>query len=217
MIKISKVVEEIINNDDLVLALAQRGLLNASSYAREIQAEVEESSFKGVKLGSIITAINRHVERLPKSKLIPMKEIQSLSVNTNLEGITLERTEDISARIREIYNKAKVDKNTFLTLTQGINEITIVAESSVANTFRKNLKDVRKIYDKKNLVGVSVKFDIKNLEIPSMIFVLTKRLALKNINIVEIVSTATELTFIIDMNDLQLTIDQLQNNLLNMV
>ncbi|MBU1110244.1 hypothetical protein KKB83_01350 [Patescibacteria group bacterium] len=213
MIKISKIVEEILNNDDLVLALAQRGLLNTSSYAREIQTEVEESSFKEVKLGSIIVAINRYLERLPRQKSAAKKGIQRLSVHTNLEGITFERTEEVSSEIRKIYNKTKINNNTYLTLTQGINEITIVAESNVANTFRKTLQTVRKIYDKKNLVGISVKFDIKHLEIPNLIFVLARRLALKNINIIEIVSTATELTFIIDKKDLQITIGQLQKNL----
>jgi hypothetical protein len=40
-----------------------------------------------------------------------------------------------------------------------------------------------------------------------------RRLAYKNVNLVEIVSTATELTFIIDKRDLATALEQLQKDI----
>lgn len=42
---------------------------------------------------------------------------------------------------------------------------------------------------------------------------LMRRMALKNINLIEVVSTATELTFIIDKKDLQIGLEQLQKSI----
>lgn len=213
MINISQVVQEIINRDDLVLAIAGRGLLNISAYAREIQPEIETILIKNVKEGSIVAAINRNIKDLPGNEIPSGNILQSISVHSNLEGISYERTDKISQIIREAYNQVEVSNKTYLTVTQGINEITIVAEKKVANKFKEALKNFKEIYDKSNLVGITVKFDLKFLAIPNLIYALSRRLALKSINIIEIISTASELTFIIDRADLRITLEQLQKNI----
>ncbi|MBD3365993.1 hypothetical protein GF360_01475 [candidate division WWE3 bacterium] len=213
MIKISEIVEEIIKRDDLVIALASRGLLNASAYAREIRPEIEETLMKEVKVGSIVVAVNRYIDTIPPYKVPTENIIQSLAVHSNLEGISYERTEETSRRIRDIYKETNVDNKTYVTVTQGINEITIVAESSVLAEFKEALKDKKTIYYKEDLVGITVKFDLSCLKIPNVMYGLMRRMALKNINLIEVVSTATELTFIIDKKDLQLGLNQLQKSI----
>jgi pyruvoyl-dependent arginine decarboxylase (PvlArgDC) len=213
VIRISKVVEEIIKKDDLVIALASRRLLNASAYAREIQPEIENILLKEVKLGSIVAAINRYSETVPEH-LIPTKNIiQSLAVHSNLEGVSYERTEETSKIIREVYKSTEVDNKTYVTVTQGINEITVVAESSVLQKFKEALKSKKTIYYKSDLIGITVKFDIACLETPNIMYGLMRRMALKDINLIEVVSTATELTFIIDKSDLQIGLEQLQKSI----
>lgn len=212
MIKIAQVVESILRQDDLALAAAQKGWLNFSAYARSIKPQVEAELFKPIQSGSIVTALARLVESLPKYNEVQQNAIQSLSVHSNVEGMTYERTDVISKKIKEIYYSLLPDNKTYLTVTQGMNEITIVAEAKVAQVFREKLKTQGKIYDKKNLVGITVKFDLRYLEIPNLIFSLTRRLAYKHINIIEIVSTATELTYIIQKSDLAVTLEQLQKD-----
>jgi hypothetical protein len=106
-----------------------------------------------------------------------------------------------------------VNNKTYITVTQGINEITIIAESSVIDVFRDRLKEYKSIYDISNIVGISVKFDLKYMEIPNLFYLLIRKLALRNINIIEIVSTATELTFIINKKDMGIALEQLQRGL----
>lgn len=211
MIKIAQIVEEILKQDDLALAAAQKGWLNFSAYARSIKPQVEEATFKDVQEGSIVTALTRLVD-LPKHKDAQTDTIQSLAVHSNLEGMTYERSEAVSEQIKEIYHQVAADNKTYLTVTQGINEVTVVAEARVAQVFREKLQSAGKIYDKKNLVGITVKFDLRYLEIPNLIFALTKRLAYKSVNIIEIVSTATELTYIIEKKDLATALEQLQKD-----
>lgn len=213
MKKISDAVNQIMQKDDLIAPLAQRGLLNVSAYAREIKPQVEELVMKNVKEGSIIAAVNRALQDLPALEIPTENIIQNLTVHSNLKGISYERTEATSQQIRKIYQKTGIDNKTYLTVTQGINEITIVAETSVLNQFKQALNNKKTIYYKDNLVGITTKFDISCLETPNIMYGIMRRIALKNINLIEVVSTATELTFIIARQDLQVALTQLQKNI----
>lgn len=211
--KISTIVQDIMENDDLVKSLASKGLLNYMAYARSIQKDVEEKAFKDIQLGSITAAVTRYVNELKPIDLPSEKDIQQISLQTNLEGVTYERSEEVSKKIQSIYNEIKVDNKTYITITQGINEITIIAESSVIDIFRQKLKNYSTIYDISEIVGITVKFGLKYMSIPNLFYLLIRKLALRNINIVEIVSTATELTFIINKPNLQIALDQLHKGL----
>lgn len=213
MIKISAIVKEIMDDDDIIKTIASRGVLNSMAYARSIQKEVEDKAMKEVQLGSITAAVNRHIANLTPIHMPSEKDIQQISVQTNLAGITYERSEEISEKIRQIYNDIKVNNKTYITITQGINEITIIAQDQIINTFRERLKKYPTIYDISNIIGINIKFGIKYMSIPNLFYLLIRKLALKNINIVEIVSTATELTFIINKENLQIALDQLQKGL----
>lgn len=213
MKKISSVVAEIMGNDNIIKAIASKGFLNSMAYARHIKDEVEDKTFKSINTASIATAISRYSKNLKPISLPPETDIQQISVQTNLEGLTYERNEIISQRLRDIYTKIDINNKTYITITQGINEITIIAQTSIIDTFRNELKQYPKIYDIKNLIGITIKFGLKYLKIPNLFYLFIQKLALKNINIVEIVSTATELTFILDKNDMQIAMEQLQKGL----
>lgn len=214
MIKISQIVNSIIEQDEVALIALGQGWLNLSAYARAIKPQVEEALLKPVQESSIVTALSRLMDKTLQEPARNAKGVtQSLAVHANLEGVTYERSAMVSATIQEVYHKLTVNNKTFLTLTQGINEVTIIAEASVAQRFRDALQGAQKIYDKSNLVGITVKFALGNLEIPNLIFALTRRLAFKKINIIEVVSTATELTFFVERKDLALALEQLQKEI----
>lgn len=213
MITVAQITENILLQDDIALAAARKGLLNLSSYARSIQPQIRTALLKDVQEGSIIAALSRLAAGLDTAPPEITDVIQSLAVQSNLEGITYERSAEVASKIRKVYHHINVDDHTFLTVTQGINEITIVAESQVAQVFRSKLEGAHKIYDKANLVGITAKFKVGNLEIPNLIYALTRRLAYKAVNIIEVVSTATELTYIIDRKDLEIALSQLQKDI----
>lgn len=213
MITIAQTVENILRHDDVALAAAHKGWLNFSSYARAIRPQVQNSLLKDVQEGSIVTALSRIAPAMTHQPAINSTIIQSFAVHSNLEGMTYERSEQVSADIRAIYHQIAVDNKSFLTVTQGINEITIVAQADVARLFRDKLRHAHVVYDKPNLVGITVKFAPQNLEVPNLIFSLTRRLAYRDINIIEIVSTATELTYVIEKPDVAAALEQLQKDI----
>src|SRR5690348_15112291 len=133
MINISKAVEDVYHQDDIAQAAARKGWLNLSSYARQIRPAVEAALLKPASEGSIVTSLSRIIAATrPEQVPEPEHIVQSLSVHANLEGMTYERSEQTSGRIREIYRQVDVDNKTFVTITQGMSEITVITEAKVA-------------------------------------------------------------------------------------
>lgn len=212
MQKISDAVAKIMKNDDLIRVVAQKGLLNHRAYAKQILPQVENDCFKEVKLGSVTTAVTRFASKLKPIPTPPKEDILRISVQKNLSGLTYERTEETSEKIRNFYKDFADSSDSYITVTQGINEITLIANDTIIEKIRKELSGYKTVYDITNIAGISVKFDIKYMEIPNLFYSLIRKLALKNINIIEIVSTATELTFIINEKDVPLALEGLQTD-----
>ncbi len=212
MISIAQIVSTILHDDETALSAAKQGILNYSSYARRIQPAIEERLLKPVHVGSVTTAIARVVADLPTEVRTPPRKVVSLSVHSNLDSFTIERAEAHSQAIQDTYRQAVIDAHTFVAVTQGINEITVVADHDIATRFRSDLENANYIYDKQHVIGITVTFTLENLEIPNLIYSLTKKLADRNVNIIEVISTATELTFIVSQADLAVALEQLQKS-----
>ena len=204
MIKISDVVREILYSSEVALSAFNDGYLNLSAYAKTIRKEVEERAKKSVRIGSIVVALSRMKKSTGKTRqLLPDVEIEDLSVKSGLAEATFERTAGNLARLRELWRDPRINAGDFFMVTQGAGEITMVALESALPHILAVARPAKPKTIVKNLVGLTARFDEKYIAIPNAIFVFVRRLALKHINIVEIVSTYTELTFIIDQKDLQ--------------
>ena len=67
----------------------------------------------------------------------------------------------------------------------------------------------RPIYTNDRLAAVGVQFGERYAEVPGMLYMLLQRVALQNVNLVEITSTYTEIVFFVDEADTQLVFDVL--------
>jgi hypothetical protein len=207
--KISEAILSILYQDDIALLALQRGLLNSSAYARQIKLQVEELTLKDVDEKTIAAELPRLVETLDSNFVLPKIELSSISMHTNLAEVAYEKTEQNLTKIKNLYLQLGPIQKTFITITEGLTEVAIIAEKGIALKFKELLSDIPPIYYGDNFVGVSVKFDLKYIELPQQIVQLVKRLTVKNINIIEVVSTPTEMTFIVEHKNAQLALQQL--------
>ena len=211
---IGQVVAQIVNDDTTIEPLGRKGLINVAQYAKFIKSTVEAELKTEVSDHSIQTALNSHFDS-EDPDLLQSFNIEGLTVHPDLIAVSFERTVRSSQLIRDLYSKLSTN-NSFVTFTQGINEVTIIADSDIANQFNDLISyddSVDAIYYIDGLVGVTAKANIDYVNTPNYFHSLMTRLALKNINIVESVSTATETTFIVTKDDLQDTLDQLEGQL----
>ena len=183
-----------------------RGILNLSAYARSIRKEVEGLYGEIVSDKSIVMALSRIRKNL---KVLPTYDfkIDSFYIYPNLVEVSggLEIEGDLMSVYLELDKKSSNGK--FLTFTKSTTEVCLIVDRDL--WIEKECKVDKKYEFIENLVGVSLKFSKEYLEIPGLIFYVLKLLEYKSINVVELVSTLTEITFLVDKKDTDKVLRQL--------
>jgi aspartokinase len=209
MIKVSDIVSELLYSTDLELEAMRKGLLNLSAYAEQIHPEVEKRAWKEVKKTTIVVALSRLQAKVAQvAPLRPQVNLNELSVKSPLADITFEKTQHSIKQSRSLSAILSKFDPQFLTITQGINEITVVVSQDQVDVVLQHFQTKPKATFA-DLVGVTVSFSEKYLAEPNVIYAVLSALASKRINIVEIVSTYTELSVIIGKTQLELCIQTL--------
>lgn len=208
MITITQAVQQILSEDGFVTEAMQRGLINTSAYAKEIHSRVENITMKPVKIGTIVVALSRIGGQARSGQPFnPSIAISGMTVTTSLCELTYEATQTSREQLRSLSKQHKTQRD-FTTITEGLHEITIIlsenAKEEVLNHFTEKPQVV--ISD---LVAISVRFSADYIEVPNTIYSLVGALALRHINLMEIVSTYTELTFIVFEKEMEQTIQAL--------
>lgn len=211
MVKISQIVEDLVSADEVALEALKARVLNLSAYAEKIRPTIENRLLKEVRKGSIVTALSRIAGRLKNtSPLRAVIRIEDMSIKSPLSEITYEKTKEVSKKVLHLGDK--FFGKGFFTSTYGVEEITLI----VSGIIKKEVIDSIGLKPKgeyDNLAAVSVRFiEEQYIEVPNMIYTLISALAGKRINIIEIVSTFTEISFIVRQKDLKETIEVLKNN-----
>lgn len=214
MIKITDKVLELLQSDELALEAARAGLLNLSAYANNILPQIENLTKKPVKKGTIVVALSRIIKDAKNSvaPLKPVVKLSNLSIRSSLCMLTFEKTADIQRKIA-VLHPFQIPTTDLLTATEGPTEITLIVSEKAQEKIMKQIGKPKQ--EITNLVAVTVTYDKKLAQTPNLHFVLLSSLASKRIQIIEILSTFTETTFIVRKEDMEETIKSLNAYYLN--
>ncbi len=208
MIKLSKVIREVVEqNSFLKLGLSHK-LLNLSQVAEFILPVVEAKAKKEVTKTSILMTLSRMQRDLQLTTPSSDKfRIQNLTVNSNLSCLTFYRTEKNMDNLEHAMVKVSREGG-YITVTHGTSEMTLIVDNDSIEIVERHMKEepVSKI---ENLVSLAVHFDENYSTTPGFIYHIVQQLTLQHINIVEISSTYTELILYVDKADVRLAFDTL--------
>jgi hypothetical protein len=127
MIKITKVVEEILESSEEALLALKSGYLNYHGFARSIRSEVERRAKKPVQVGSIVVALSRLRSQIARQpSLVPNISINHLAVRSGLAEASFNRTAENLATLRQLYQQDALHATDYLNVSHGTGEITIV-------------------------------------------------------------------------------------------
>jgi hypothetical protein len=208
MTSVSETVSNILFSDDIALEAIRQDILNYSAYAERIHHEVEKQTKRTVKTGTIVVSLARiHKKLEAEPALKPVVKVEDLTVKSPLYEVIYDKTAELLEEIGSLDALHRGEKD-FLAITRGLSEIAMIGTQSVIARFMENITSRPKSqFD--GLVCVTVRFHQKYLEIPNVLYVLVSSLAVKRINVIEIISTCTELSFIVQTEDLGVTMDAL--------
>lgn len=201
MKSVAEAVSKLLKQDEIATQALKRGVLNLSAYAQEIQSKIEADTWKQVKTGTIVVALSRiasQAEWLPNTR--PEIKLDDISIRSPLCDISFDKSIENKQAVEKILQLPEYRENTFFTITEGVKEITLIApdqyREQIIGLFASKPKAVYL-----NLFGISARFSPKYLGIPNVMYALLGELAIENINLVELVSTYTELTVMVEQQD----------------
>ncbi|HNB23182.1 MAG TPA: hypothetical protein PKZ32_12205 [Candidatus Melainabacteria bacterium] len=203
MLKVSDIVRDILFSSELELTALSRRVLNLSAYAKRIHKEVERRARKQVQLGTIVVALSRISEEVTQEDpLLPKIELEGLAVKSNLAEITFNKSAANKTRTQKLYSDTQFAQADFLTITYGAGEISIIAPMPLVKPILKHFKPDQPKLLLENLAALTVQFGDHFIDTPNMYFSLLRSISVRKLNLVELISTFTELTFLVRQNDL---------------
>jgi aspartokinase len=201
MITVAEEVERIIASSPFLEEGLSRGIINCSALAREIQPQLEETLLKDVSESAILMAIKRLASGLEgrlQGRVSLLKEMGDLTVRSNLTEFTFMKSETIVAGQKRLLDRIKRETDRFVTFTQGVFETTVIVSASLNDAVEKIFTSEKLIARLDDLAAIVIKLPVETVSTPGVHYSILKQLAWQNINVVEVVSTYTELTVILD-------------------
>ncbi len=210
MIKVSDSIRKIIiGNPFLEFGISYR-LFNLTQLSKFIKPLIEVQTQKEVGHTAILMSLSRFQDQ--KEKKAPQVgafKIENIAINSHLVTMTFSQNEELLDEINMVHNKIR-EKNGFWGFTQGTNEVAIFFEAEFLSIVKEYISSNPK-YQNDNISCVGVRFSEKYLEIPGMLYSLIQKIALQNINLIELSSTYTEFNFYIEQKDVKLTFETLHD------
>ena len=206
MIKVQPVVREIVKSELEAYISLTEGYMNMSSYAHRIKQKVEEQIKKQVTITSLVVSLSRLRKEFKKERpLIQDVIIKNITTKLPLSEITYENRTKFMEGLESLHKNISVSQEDFFTTTIGTSETDVICSSHIAPKVMKHFKMKPKAVNH-NLAAIGISFDPKVFSTPNTFFSLLSVTARARINIEELVSTPTELIFIVTEKDFAQTV-----------
>src|SRR3989338_190113 len=206
MIKIQPIVREIVLRELEAYISLSNGYMNMSSYAHRIKPKVEALAKRSTTIASLVVSLSRLRKEFKKEKpLIHNVAIKNITTKLPLSEIAYGNSDKFIKELELLHKNISVSQDDFFTITIGTKEIDIICSSNVENKVLTHFKMKPKIINH-NLAAVGVSFGPEVFGTPNVFFSLLSVTARARINIEELVSTPTELIFIVAEKDFSKTV-----------
>lgn len=211
MVSIAQVVEQIIEEKPFLETALGFGILNYTRLAEELLPEVEnriELSGKEVTVSAVMMSIRRLAERLSNqfdelsglfSKQLSLEMDYS---KYNLFSFTVRKTPEVNELVKQLYDIVDLGKRDYLTITSGITEVTIISNSRYRDQMLSLFDRSQVLNIDNDLASISLIIPQDSFQNPGLFYLVTKQLYWDGINIREVVSTLTEMNFIVKEIDI---------------
>ncbi len=208
MIKITDTLQSIIQENPFLEFGFNHELFNQAQLARYLNPLVQARTQKQVSDSAIMMALSRSKADLAKSRIKSKQYvIDKLTVVSGLSTASFLRTKETHKKLNLLYGFIQ-SRNGFCNLCEGMTEITVIVESTYQSKLER-ITNQKPLYTHDQVGSICVKFSDTYATIPGMLYMILQRVALQNINLIEISSTFSEINLYFDEKDTRIVFDTL--------
>lgn len=215
MVTVPEIVEEIIRKSPFLEEGLSRGIINLSSFAREIQPTIQKRLFKDIKIGAIVMALKRLIrqKRYKKSNELSevLKNISDITVRSSILEFAFENSSTLLESQKKLLDQILAEKNTFFTFSSGVYETSLFVSQNLQNQVKKIFAQEKLRYEMNDLSAITIILPKEAVFVPGVYYSVLKGLAWEGIPFVEVVSSYTELTIILQNSNVNLAFAVLKN------
>ncbi len=203
MVTVSAVVKRIVNEKPLLQEGLRQGIISFAALAERIKPQVEQQLGKKINDAAVIMALRRRGESIEASdvKRIRFAPHTQLTLKTSLIYFSAKRSGELFRKLEALYKSFDYESGETFNVIHGNQEVSIIANDRHEKKIAASIGEEHISTKGKNLVSISMSLEKDFLYTPGVLFAVTRKLYWDNINIFEIVTTATELTFIFQKKD----------------
>lgn len=206
MVTVAHIVAKLIRSEPIIENALAKDLFNYSKLASYFHPKVEKEMRKPVKHSAIMMAIVREAERIRQEyegdvsrKTFTQAE---LSARSGIAEIVIQKSETCFEALAHLYSVVDISNGDMLTISLGRSEVSIIFTERYIKEFKNALKNERISLELMALSEITLRFPKDYLYEPGFIYIITRNLAWHGINIIELVSTLSELVLVIKNEDI---------------
>ena len=201
MVTVSHIVKKIVSEQAFVEEALGNGIISIANLAEQMLPKIEQELGKKIKLPAVVMALRRYSDEISehRKKTRKFDYAGEILMKTNICDFTIVKTPSLLAKLKIIHNLVNFERGDTLNVILGNNEVSIIINEKYMEKLIKFLSGEKILNKEQNLVALTIIFTSDDfVHTPGVIFNAVRKLAWENINIYEIVSTMTELTFILN-------------------
>ncbi len=204
MITISNAIERLISAHPSYGEAMSEGIVNFSALASKLKPGIEEILLEDVTEGAVIMALRRHAKdlssHLPREFVHP---IRNITVRSEITEVAFQTTPNLNKVHQKLLLVAEKLDHPFIAYGQGVGETTFDISATLLPALLEMTKGEKKIAKFAGLSAISVRLPLDTVTIPGVYYPFVKAFAWNRINVYQIISYFTEVTFIVDDKDIE--------------
>lgn len=203
MTSVMNAVTQVVENSDFAKKGLLLDLLNISAYAKTIRVEVEEITKNGVKSdSSIVMALSRYGRQLRATDTREeVVEIRNITSRSQLVEMVFAKTPEVQERLAMLSLLDAIKRAPFFVSVIGITDITVIIDESLHGVVRAHFGSLEPRSTNGPLASLTLKVGADADSNTKRVYAALEQVALRNISVVEYITTPAELIVILHEKD----------------
>jgi len=204
LITISEIVKQIVIKSPFLEEGLSEGLINCSALARKLKPDIESKLYRSVQMSAIIMALSRFSQNLTitneKNDRLRdvLSNINDISLRSHLTVFTFVKSMTITAKKVKLSEVLFKNPYCFIEIMDGIYENVFYVSSEIESEFSDIFLGESLTSKIENISAITIRIPREAIDVPGVYYVILKKLAWDGVNIIDIMSSFTELTIFVD-------------------